>query len=451
MNVTKRKFNALLNGIGNKSTTSFDKEVNNSEVDVDLSTINDAQSKKQRISNPMRVSNSISSSLINTARATIMNHKKSASMAHPVAPTEPPKYAPWDREEFLKRLKSFSNITEWTPKPERVNEVEWAKRGWVCQKRERVRCCLCNVEILVKLNKKVVDGKEVDVLVADNIEAALADKYVELIITSHDESCLWRKRGCDDTIFKLPLNHAPTTIEALSKRYQELLQRSEHLPYLFNMRPPPELDLELVLSYLPPAFFSHPPSTGNTSSAPADINKVAFLMALGGWQGYVHERLGDQPASASCHACFRVLGFWIFKSKELNGAGEEVRGAAMNCLDIRKQHRNYCPWSNPASQNGQNPAKSSTSTMAGWEIVVRILKNDHYLRTSKDAQAGKPRPSPKAVVASEAAPAEIDDEDAKSIRDEKDKERWAKLRRVKSLFDTKKRGRSNTAGKPAGA
>jgi len=69
----------------------------------------------------------------------------------------------------LNRLKSFSNLTDWTPKPARVNEVEWAKRGWVCQKFERVRCCLCKVEILVKLNKKEVDGKEVPVYIAENI------------------------------------------------------------------------------------------------------------------------------------------------------------------------------------------------------------------------------------------------------------------------------------------
>jgi hypothetical protein len=28
-------------------------------------------------------------------------------------------------------------------------------------------------------------------------EDASVDKYVELIVTSHDEDCLWRKRGCD--------------------------------------------------------------------------------------------------------------------------------------------------------------------------------------------------------------------------------------------------------------
>jgi hypothetical protein len=30
-----------------------------------------------------------------------------------------------------------------------------------------------------------------------NIEDALVEKYVELIVTSHEENCLWRKRGCD--------------------------------------------------------------------------------------------------------------------------------------------------------------------------------------------------------------------------------------------------------------
>lgn len=169
---TKRRFNALLNGIGNKSTTSLpSKGVNNAEED--LNTTDDPHSKKQRISNASgpsgQLSSSSSFSLLKPGIKAILNHKKSASMAHSATPTEPPKYAPWDREEFLKRLKTFSNITDWTPKPERVNEVEWAKRGWVCQKYERVRCSLCNVEILVKLNKKEVEGKEVDVLVADNI------------------------------------------------------------------------------------------------------------------------------------------------------------------------------------------------------------------------------------------------------------------------------------------
>lgn len=175
MNTTKRKFNALLNGIGNKSTTSLSsKEVNNaSQTDLASATSADLYAKKRRISDSSSIStggtSQVKSRLLAKLSSTAMPHKQSKSLATTDQATETPKYAPWDRTEFLKRLKSFSNLTNWTPKPARVNEVEWAKRGWVCQRFERVRCSLCNVEILVKLNKKEVDGKEEDVYVAQNI------------------------------------------------------------------------------------------------------------------------------------------------------------------------------------------------------------------------------------------------------------------------------------------
>lgn len=214
MNTTKRKFNALINGLGNKSTTSLaSKEVNNVPHDDDDD--GDSQTKKRRVSDNISVSSLKDMPSITRKPLANMKHQKAASSA--TAASEPPKYAPWDREAFLKRLKSFSNLTDWTPKPARVNEVEWAKRGWVCQKSERVRCCLCNVEILVKLNRKEVEGTEQPVYVAERIggsksssleedadsvvEEALVDKYVELIVESHDEGCLWRKRGCDGEYF----------------------------------------------------------------------------------------------------------------------------------------------------------------------------------------------------------------------------------------------------------
>jgi hypothetical protein len=179
MNATKRKFNALLSGIGNKSTTSLSsqKEVNNaSSVDLTSTEGIDRTAslpKKRRTSGStsidMPTPSNVKTLATKLSATASMPHKKSASIATATLEADAPKYAPWDRGEFLKRLKSFSSIQDWTPKPARVNEVEWAKRGWVCQKTERVRCCLCNVEILVKLNQKVVDGKEEAVYIEDNI------------------------------------------------------------------------------------------------------------------------------------------------------------------------------------------------------------------------------------------------------------------------------------------
>lgn len=172
MNTTKRKFNALLQGMG--SSTSLQKDSNgNSNTttprtstsmarpDTSVGAGTELEAKKRRII-PSKSAPSVT-------LVPALGHKKSYSTATTAPAEEAPKYAPWDRVAFLQRLKSFSNLTEWTPKPAKVNEVEWAKRGWVCQKQERVRCCLCNTEIVVKLNRKEVEGKEEPVYIASNI------------------------------------------------------------------------------------------------------------------------------------------------------------------------------------------------------------------------------------------------------------------------------------------
>jgi hypothetical protein len=79
------------------------------------------------------------------------------------------RYAPSDRGDLLKRLGTFQEITSWTPKPERLNEVEWAKRGWVCHGKETVRCLLCHRELVVKLNRKDAEGKETSVYASSEI------------------------------------------------------------------------------------------------------------------------------------------------------------------------------------------------------------------------------------------------------------------------------------------
>jgi len=196
--------------------------------------------------------------------------------------------------------------------------------------------------------------------------------------------------------------------------------------------------VDTVLNYLPSNFFN-PPSETLPLESPANIDKVAFQLALFGWQGHTHDRLGVQLGSVSCLACFRNLGLWLFKSKKVNEAGEEVEAAVVDCLNVVNEHRDYCPWRNAASQNGAKPSKSTTTPLAGWEVIVRVLKNDYHLRHSGERQGEKARPgsADNTSIVSPVFGVDVEDDDARSIREEKDKERWARLRRVKSLFDTK--------------
>ncbi len=211
---------------------------------------------------------------------------------------------------------------------------------------------------------------------------------------------------------------------------------------MHNIHPPEEFSLDIVLGYLPKDFFDSPTAQDNTSSdsAQIEINRVAIMMAVFGWTARLETKVRD--GAAVCESCFRTLGLWLFKSKVVNEAGEVVRGAAMNYLDLVEQHREYCPWRNPKSQSGGGVTNKSiqASELAAWQVVVRVLKNDHRLRHgSSDADKDKTR-APAAVAEGRpetALAVDITEDDAESIREEKDKERWARLRRVRSLFDTK--------------
>ncbi|KAL8337826.1 hypothetical protein RB598_006636 [Gaeumannomyces tritici] len=424
-----------------------------------------------------------------TLRRTIGSLSSSTSLVagRDKAGSSAPRYCPGDRDELVRRLATFQEITDWTPKPDRVNEIEWAKRGWVCQGKERLRCTLCSKELVVKLNRKVVDGKEVSVLVASEIEDALVDKYVELMVEAHQDDCLWRKRGSDDHLIRLPLANSHSALEGLRKRYDELCFRKDFLPYEFNLRLPESLDLNAILRDLPPSFFTEPPRPAPPRGLPdgpaltAAPNRSALALALMGWQGLENPKIGAVPNSASCHTCLRRLGLWMFKSKEVDPDTNAVLvPAAMDHLDPLREHRFFCPWNNaevqrnPGGGGGGGSSTNSSSRLAGWQVLAQVVKNEAYLRNrgakggnsgggvgsrlfghkGSKSVGGQPVPAATApttpvrssTTATAAAAgattppragADEEPEEDEATRDAKDKERWARLRRVKSLFDPK--------------
>lgn len=88
---------------------------------------------------------------------------------------------------------------------------------------------------------------------------------------------------------------------------------------------------------------------------------------------------------------------------------------------------------------------------------MRVLKNDHYLRRGGNEETEKKRKPATAIdgqgmLADPFSLGSADDEDgyAKGVREEQDKERWSRLKRVKSLFgakDSKKLQRAATVSK----
>jgi hypothetical protein len=250
-----------------------------------------------------------------------------------------------------------------------------------------------------------------------------------------------------DTIFKLPLNQPAITLKKLRQRYDGLCARSAGLPYMHNIHTPDGFDLDKVLSWLPQDFFAVSVSDTDDLAkiiSKSEINRVAFVLALFGWGGQAETE--PKADMAACDACFRRLGLWLFKSKEIDENGKETVGAMMSHLDPICEHRDYCPWRNPRSQSGPPSAKNgepANPELAAWEVVQRVIKNDFFLRERNKPQSEKPKPAAPTPLEDAGDThsffdnSNIDDEDAKSIREQKDKERWSRLRKVKSLFDTK--------------
>lgn len=304
-----------------------------------------------------------------------------------------------------------------------------------------------------------------------NAEAKLVDKYVELIVAAHRDDCLWRKQGCEDTLLRLQLSGGTSSLESLRERYDELCARKPFLPYEFNLRLPEGLDIDKVLKSLPNDFFKTPaPVEGGSSESP---DRVALALALTGWQGLDNPRMGPVPNSASCATCLRRLGLWMFKSKEVDDQGNVLVPAPMDYLDPTREHRFFCPWKNADIQKRTSAKATQDEDLPGWGVLLQTVANNAHLRSVYEgrpsSRKGAVMPSnPSTPVKGRATapttPAPVTPATAQSGRDmaltpaltdggeegdmdekeraEKDKERWARLKKVKSLFDIKGKRRS---------
>lgn len=275
-------------------------------------------------------------------------------------------------------------------------------------------------------------------------------------------------RRHQDTLLRLSFSNTSTILAALRQRYDELCARTPFLPYEFNLRLPDEVNIDNILSQLPADFFTEPPPTIDKSGAVATDkppNRAALALALMGWQGLTNPRIGAVPNSASCHSCLRRLGLWMFKSKEVDEDGHVVVPAPMDFLDPLREHRFFCPWKNAQAQSRAGVPHGEAS-MPGWKTLIQTIKNESDLRhvyTGRSKRVGQlqeggigspgpvrnapgtpgsPSPATPGAKVSIDAPSVVTPqagtgEDDEKVREAKDKERWARLRKVKSLFDTK--------------
>ncbi|KAL8664839.1 MAG: hypothetical protein Q9202_002701 [Teloschistes flavicans] len=388
---------------------------------------------------------------------------------------KPGNYAPWDRNQFLDRLGTFRNVESWASKPDEINEAQWAKRGWTCVGAETVGCIGgCGKQLLISLEPSE-ESEDQDYEWREEAQKELVSKYTEMIVSAHEKGCPWRDRGCDGmsaallyvafknislttiaTIHRLPLANQAKTLHSLKERYESLCEISSELPS--NVMTPQGLNVFKLVPHIFSTLYpdapraasgDHPSSpTARTSSPPtksADhptINIRALTLAVLGWQGDTDYSISG---IATCPTCFRRLGLWLFKSPYSSSMSPatsppqspiQSRSPAatsatfsdrsesiINRLDPIGEHREYCPWVNAKAQSRDPPPGSTEEQLPGWEILRKMIMNHR----PAGATGSKSPPTG-------AGPEGATSESEVKTTEEKDKERWARLRRLKKVF-----------------
>ncbi|MCJ1461601.1 hypothetical protein MMC07_000198 [Pseudocyphellaria aurata] len=463
LSTTKRKFHRILDSISNASSTSLATQDDQNNVStVTLPPNLESPAKKLRLTRPKSaLAQSTNIDAPNQVSSFRSSSKRQSALPAMNEERKPPNFAPWDRTQFLERLKSFRHVDRWMGKPEKISEVQWAKRGWTCVGKERVGCVGgCGKEVVIKLED---DGEErereenegsgsEDQGWREDAQEQLIEKYAEMIAAAHEGGCLWRRRGCDDSIYRLPLAHRATTLENLRLRYESLAAMSSDLPS--SLSTPSAFTLTSLSDYLvlvpnAPSIAatttSAAPSPTESSSTPS-INREALTLALFGWQA----EPSPIPGLATCHACFRRLGLWLFKS------ASPPSSPSMTRLDVVAEHRDYCPWVNSDSQSlvvashdqhQLNPPGSSTSGLAGWEILSRVVNTSAQLSRIENGARPISPTEVNGVDRHEESEAVVvlDEIGNNKATDAKDRERWAKLKKLRQVFHVK-RGKGKGAG-----
>jgi hypothetical protein len=462
---SKRKFHKLLDSITAASNTvsstqQRDKASANASTSLTAREKMDLASDRAR----KRLRSSTSSASLSVTLGSSFNrtaNTSTMSLPHNVpgiktvtdSPREDkhiPNFAPWSQETFLARLKTFSKVSNWHPKPEPINEIHWAKRGWSCVDLNTVACKGgCERRVVVKLDtmgtvvKKALAGDvedagddEEEEIDGVELEQALAERYKNEIVEGHTDTCLWRKAACKDDIYRLSLVRPVVWKPQVLESYTSLLGMSKSIKDLAvksaNSTDAAFLPCERLVKELPTDVI---PNTDTETS----LKAKALEITLHGWRGSSEFRAD----LLHCETCFQRIGLWMYQpgykpgkqTDEPNENDDEEDGNAV--IDLVEMHREHCPWRNAATQN----ATGSLAGLNACQILHRVVSTyAREQRRKSDDQRG--------VRDESETPGSPLAERPKPSREEielQDKERESKLKRLKKMFTVK---RSSKLGAP---
>ncbi|KAF2262688.1 zf-C3HC-domain-containing protein [Lojkania enalia] len=382
----KRKFYKLLDNVTNKSSTSLASTLQESNASaISLVDPNTPPFKRLRVS--MDRPRDASGERIKALQEKLLAARKGIGRDRQVgvravgpetAPTKPstprktPNFAPYSQEQFLRRLQTFADVKKWTSKPDVIGEVAWAKRGWVCAGWNTVACrgaCEQRVAVRLRSKRKNEQGKEVENSedFAVEVEEGLVERYQQLIVDGHDEDCLWRKAGCKDDIYHIPIPNRDKSLAELLERYRSFKPSEADLPLLKNIMYP-DPPISEILKRIPSKVWNPLGSTVAEQPPTSPTDTVAFMFALFGWSGIKEANI----SLAVCNHCFQRLGLWLSSETYIKETSKKLDVPIDSLtLNLLESHRDHCPWKNSVTQ--ANPRDGPIKDMAGWQTLQFMI------------------------------------------------------------------------------
>ncbi|KAK3714064.1 hypothetical protein LTR37_008093 [Vermiconidia calcicola] len=455
---TKRKFYKALDSLNNSSQVSIAPSISESTKVAKRPATAAAAFDEARERAAKRLRHSTSSSSLPYKVTPSPTPSPTASKRVHEKSKDPPNFSPWSHETFLSRLKTFASVSLWHPKPDAINEVEWAKRGWVCVEVNTVACKGgCEKRVVVTLNsakKKVTEQQQEEVERAEDdgeeddeeadqatFEQALVERYQNVIVEGHNQSCLWRKTGCKDDVYHLQVVRPSVWQPELRKRLQSTLAISSAIQ---NVKISTVSKEGLKIS-APERLLKDLPADiiGSASSTIGSYALISALeVALHGWRGSTES--GSELLH--CDACFQRIGLWMYQPGYRPAASHSddyEDGADPAIIDLVDMHREHCPWRNAATQR----ASGSLKGLNACEIMYRVVstyardqrrRSDEHSATTNNVEADQERDAAADATEDSESPAVLSREEVAR----QDKERESRLRKIKSLFMIKRRSKS---------
>ena len=430
---SKRKFYKALDSFTNTSQTSItpsqsDKVTSAKRPATAAAAFDEA---RERATKRLRQSTSSSSLSSRVALPTAVKKDDTRSRV-------PPNFSPWSHEAFLAKLKTFSSVSLWHSKPEAISEVEWAKRGWVCVGVNTVACRGgCEKRSVVSLDLPKNAGTEDDDDDGEDdgseFEQALVERYKDVIVNGHAGNCLWRKDGCKDDIYHVQVVRSSIWQPELRKRYQSALEIRNDIESV-KLKPLDRTGSNFSTPERLLKDISHEVLGDSSAELEATARVNALEVALHGWRGSTE----SGSNLLHCDACFQRIGLWMYQTgyRPSQTYSDDEDTESETTIYLVEMHREHCPWRNPATQK----ASGSLSGFNASQVLQRVVSTysrDQRRRSDLQSTTQSNEIDPPESTESTAAinsPLLSKEEVARQ-----DKERESRLRKLKNLFNIKRR------------